>query len=140
MSAKGIGITVMPETNNPLTYSDHFTIFADLLGFEAAIAISDDTLRLSILKLLTDLSALKSDFTLTATPIPDQTGKHFVIRPAVSTFSDHIVISYPLERVYAELGEQTAPLVLLNQSQTLLAAIAGQALRLGFLFRGAATI
>ena len=88
-----------------------------------------------------DLSALRSDFSLTTTPnpVPNQ-GTQVVIRPAVSTFSDHIVISFPLEHVYAEFGEQTAAFILLHQSSTLLGAIAGQALRLGFLFRGGATI
>jgi hypothetical protein len=44
----------MPDLKPP-SYTEHFTIFADLLGFEEAIGTADDSLRLSILKLLTDL-------------------------------------------------------------------------------------
>jgi hypothetical protein len=110
-----------------------------LLGFEEAIGTADDSLRLSILKLLTDLAALRADFFISSTPI-ETGGIQHVIRPAISTFSDHIVISYDLERVYADIGENIAKFVLLNQAQSLLSAIAGQALRLGLLFRGGATI
>jgi hypothetical protein len=48
---------------------EHLTIFADLLGFEEAIGTADDSLRLSILKLLTDLAALRADFFISSTPI-----------------------------------------------------------------------
>jgi hypothetical protein len=128
----------MPDLKPP-SYTEHLTIFADLLGFEEAIGTADDSLRLSILKLLTDLAALRADFFISSTPI-ETGGIQHVIRPAISTFSDHIVISYDLERVYADIGENIAKFVLLNQAQSLLSAIAGQALRLGFLFRGGATI
>ena len=46
----------MPDLKPP-SYTEHLTIFADLVGFEEAIGTADDSLRLSILKLLTDLAA-----------------------------------------------------------------------------------
>jgi hypothetical protein len=79
----------MPDLKPP-SYTEHLTIFADLLGFEEAIGTADDSLRLSILKLLTDLAALRADFFISSTPI-ETGGIQHVIRPAISTFSDHIV-------------------------------------------------
>ena len=90
----------MPDLKPP-SYTEHLTIFADLLGFEEAIGTADDSLRLSILKLLTDLAAPRADFFISSTPI-ETGGIQHVIRPAIRTFSDHIVISYDLERVYAD--------------------------------------
>ena len=51
----------MPDLKPP-SYTEHLTIFADLVGFEEAIGTADDSLRLSILKLLTDLSGAESRF------------------------------------------------------------------------------
>jgi len=57
----------MPDLKPP-SYTEHLTIFADLLGFEEeAIGTADDSLRLSILKLLTDLAALRADFFISST-------------------------------------------------------------------------
>lgn len=58
----------MPDLKPP-SYTEHFTIFADLLGFEEAIGTADDSLRLSILKLLTDLAALRADFFISSTQV-----------------------------------------------------------------------
>ena len=59
-------------------------------------------------------------------------------RPEVSTFSDNIVISYPLASMTKELSPHSVPIFVL--SQTLLSILASQALRLGFLLRGGAAI
>ena len=58
----------MPDLKPPW-YAEHLTIFADLLSFEEAIGTADDSLRLWILKLLTDLAALRADFFISSTPI-----------------------------------------------------------------------
>ncbi len=58
----------MPDLKPP-SYTEHLTIFADLLGFEEAIGTADDSLRLSILKLLTDLAALRADFFISSTQV-----------------------------------------------------------------------
>jgi hypothetical protein len=58
----------MPDLKPP-SHAEYLTIFADLLGFEEAIGTADDSLRLSILKLLTDLAVLRADFFISSTPI-----------------------------------------------------------------------
>ena len=103
----GIDLERGAEIPQPFMYTEHFTIFADLLGFQNAIGTADDGARLlSILSLLKNLSALQSDFCLTATPSPNNNGKQVLIKPAINTFSDHIVISYSLDHVYTEFGER----------------------------------
>lgn len=69
-------------------------------------------------------------------------GKRSTIKPAISTFSDHILISFPLEAVRAELGpeEHMAAFAIMHQFARLLTRIAAAALRIGFLVRGGATI
>lgn len=63
------------------------------------------------------------------------------MRPAVSTFSDHIVVSYPLQPLYdAGSDEQFTAYTVLYHFSKLLASIAAAALRIGFLVRGGATI
>ena len=73
---------------------------------------------------------------------PEQTGTITYIKPAVSTFSDHIVISFPLEQISASTGfdEQRTALSVLHNFNRLLTRIASAALGIGFLIRGGATI
>ena len=49
-------------------YTDHFVIFADLLGFGEAMAGLNAERRLRTLNLLTSLAALRGNFSLTAIP------------------------------------------------------------------------
>lgn len=100
---------------------------------------SDETGRLEILNLLTMLSSLKGDFAVDITPQP-QGAQNIKIKPAITTFSDHIVISYQLGSICQKLGESIAATIVLGHAQTLLGMLAARALRLGFLFRGGATI
>ena len=121
-------------------YEEQFTAFLDFLGFREVSAQTDDTTRLRVLNLLLALSALRGEFDVQSTV--QETGKSTSIKPAISTFSDHIVISYPLQPIYADTGfsEQVAGIVILQQFGNLITSIAAAALRIGFLVRGAATI
>lgn len=72
-------------------YQEQFVGFIDFLGFNEASTGTDDKTRLRILGLLLGLSALRGEFDLTST-VQENT-RTSQIKPAVSTFSDHIVIS-----------------------------------------------
>jgi hypothetical protein len=134
---------VPEERHAAPAYEEQFTAFIDFLGFSEVSKQADDTTRLKVLELLLSLSALRSEFAVQSEPIPGGGTRHQV-RPAVSTFSDHIVISFSLERVARDLRQPTdhgvIALVVLNTFGRLLRSIAGAALRLGFLIRGGATI
>jgi hypothetical protein len=51
-------------------------------------------LQASVLALLTNIAALRSDFV--STTIKQENGTTHNVRPSISTFSDHIVTSYSL--------------------------------------------
>jgi hypothetical protein len=121
-------------------YEEQFTAFLDFLGFSEVSSTTDDTTRLKVLDLLLSLSALRGEFAVQSTA--QESSKTSYIKPAISTFSDHIVISYPLQPVSDEMesNEHLAAFVIMNQFVRLLTSIAAAALRIGFLVRGGATI
>lgn len=124
-------------------YEEQFTAFIDFLGFSEVSKETDDTSRLKVLNLLLSLSALRSEFAIQSAPIESGGTSHRII-PAISTFSDHIVISYPLERIARDVGpssnDRAVAFFILSGFSRLLRSIAAAALRLGFLIRGGATI
>ena len=87
-------------------YEDQFTAFIDFLGFSEISKNTDDATRLKVLDLLQSVSALRGEFNPESTT--HETGAHSFQRPAISTFSDHIVISYPLQPVC--IGTHHCPL------------------------------
>src|ERR1700738_1138670 len=121
-------------------YEEQFTAFVDFLGFSEVSSRTADTTRQKILDLLLALSALRGEFDVQSAV--NETGKTTTIKPAISTFSDHIVISFPLEPIYKDAGfdEHIGAFIILNQFNSLLSRLAAAALRIGFLIRGGATI
>jgi hypothetical protein len=121
-------------------YEEQFTAFVDLLGFSEVSTRTDDATRMNVLNLLQSLSALQGEFDVQSAP--QESGKISRITPAISTFSDHIVISYPRQPIYGEMGsgEHFTALVIMTQFGHLLTRIAAAALGIGFLVRGGATI
>jgi len=121
-------------------YEVHFTAFVDFLGFSEASAELDDQTRLAVLELLKALASLRSEFSAETIELPNGAST-YKINPAVSTFSDNIVISYPLQSVSSRFGnERLTKLTILYQFHRLLSTIACDAVRIGFLIRGGATI
>jgi hypothetical protein len=129
----------MPSTLEP-KYEEQFTAFVDFLGFSEVSSGTDDATRLKVLKLLQALSALRGEFDVQSTI--QETGKTSHIKPAISTFSDHIVISYPLQPISSETesDEHLTAFIIVTQFMELFTRIAAAALRIGFLVRGGATI
>lgn len=119
-------------------YEDQFTAFIDFLGFSEISTRTDDATRLRVLELLVSLSALRGEFDVQSTV--QESGKTSQIRPAVSSFSDHIVFSFPLQPLFTELGEVGTAFFIMHTFALHLATIAAAALRIGFLVRGGATI
>jgi hypothetical protein len=126
-------------------YEDHFTAFVDFLGFREVSGSVDDGRRLKILELLRSLAALRAEFDFQQSP-QESGGTQLRITPSVSTFSDHIVVSWPLDALGKSDGKpdgldaSAVAFFLSSNLARLLSSIAAAALRLGFLVRGGATI
>lgn len=119
---------------------EQFVAYIDLLGFSASSVSADSQSTKSVLKLLQSLATLKKEFKVEIQKQPN--GKTIDLVPAISTFSDHIVISYPLEETQAKINEKESIsiIVILSNFHDLLVNIAAASLRSGFLTRGGATI
>jgi hypothetical protein len=79
-----------------MKYEETLTAFVDFLGFSEASRELNEAARLQVLQLLLSLVSLRSEFSAVSTPKPDGSTS-YSIRPAISTFSDHVIISYGLE-------------------------------------------
>lgn len=123
-----------------MEYEETFTAFVDFLGFSEISRELDEPARLKVLELLRTLVDLRSEFSASATQRQDGSTQYY-IRPAISTFSDHIVISFGMKTL-RETVTDTSPIwfLVLPQFTQLMSIVASQALRLGFLIRGGATI
>jgi hypothetical protein len=129
----------MQLTTEP-KHEEQFTAFIDFLGFSEVSKDTDNSTRLKILDLLLSLSELRGEFDVQSTA--QETGKMHQYRPVISTFSDHIVFSCPLEPISTVTGhdEHGTAVVVMLMFNRLLTRIAAAALRIGFLLRGGATI
>jgi hypothetical protein len=124
-----------------MRYEESFVVYLDFLGFSEASRELNDSDRQRVLGLLTTLAGLRSDFWAAITEQKDG-NTTFSIRPAISTFSDHIIISYGLESLRESTRTETTEvsIAVLSQVRNLAAFVAAAALRIGFLVRGAATV
>jgi hypothetical protein len=121
-------------------YEEQFTAFIDFLGFEEFSKKADDGTRARVLDLLVTLAGLRGEFNFESKA--HESGISTSGRPAISTFSDHIVISYPLQPMTIEgkFDEDMVAVSIFNHFTWLVTTIAAEALRIGFLIRGGATI
>jgi hypothetical protein len=121
-------------------YEEQFTVFVDFLGFREASSELDEATRTKVLELLKGLATLRSEFSAQTIVLPRGV-KAQNVNPATSTFSDHIVFSFPLQSTQSYLGdERMSAFIILHGFQHLLAVVAAEALQIGFLIRGGATI
>jgi hypothetical protein len=118
---------------------EHIILYIDFLGSKAAIRDWKEEQLEAFATLLHNIAALRSEFaSLTETHV--EGGTRSVMTPAVSTFSDHIVISYPTEHLRRFGGESSLSLMGLFPAQTLAAQIAAKAMSFGLLIRGGVTV
>jgi hypothetical protein len=118
--------------------NEHLVVYMDLLGTREAIRTWDGKKLNSFTTLLHNLAQIRSEFDVTETPAEGGTTQ-VRVRPAVTTFSDHIIISYPMERVQHFAGGQGL-LMVLHMAELLVARVAVAATGLGLLVRGGATV
>ena len=121
-------------------FEEHFVAYIDFLGFSEASKNTDEAKKNQILDLLNSLSTLRGEFSIESDVV--ENGRRFNIRPAISSFSDHIVISYPIKAVAdgMEFKESVTAHFVMHEVNSLITRIAASALSLGILIRGGATI
>jgi hypothetical protein len=127
-------VVVGEETNMEAIYEDQITIFLDFLGFSEASVQLDESAQAKMLTLLTAISSMRSQFSDNSDP---NTGdaRAIRLRPTITTFSDHIVASYPMSRILTDDPQSKFELVLFDAT-LFTARIAAAALQFGFLIRG----
>ncbi|HEX4371251.1 MAG TPA: hypothetical protein VH019_07880 [Rhizomicrobium sp.] len=114
-------------------YEKHIVAFVDFLGFREAL--QQGGRADSILDLLTTISGFQGDYF--SQQIPVENGRSFNLRPAISAFSDNIVISYPLDQLannQIDLG------IVILFLQSLISYIAWNAFKARLLIRGGVAI
>jgi hypothetical protein len=82
---------------------NQIVLIIDLLGFTESTSCENSPLQGHVLSLLKHIASMRSDFDLNATVKADWGAAHDITL-AVSTFSDHIVISVPFDRIRSTEG------------------------------------
>jgi hypothetical protein len=78
----------------PSRLTEHDILFLDCLGFAAAAQNWDDQRMSHVIDLLEHVASAQSDFDIEGEPLNDGSFK-IKAKAAITTFSDHIVVSYP---------------------------------------------
>jgi hypothetical protein len=118
---------------------DRFVLFLDFLGFSEAATRWDTDRAQPLIDLLTYIAASQSPFSLDGSAQQDGSYK-IQVRPETTTFSDHIVTSYPLHLDEDERLRSLWLDILVQDAQRVVGGIALRALKLGLLIRGGITI
>lgn len=114
-------------------YQEHIVCFVDLLGFSEA-NYNNEVTKHKVLDLLMSLATSRGDFNINTKT--EKHGHSTTIRPAISTFSDHIVISYPVNSLKEHSIED---MMIISFLQKKIGLIANKAIPEGFLLRGGIT-
>ena len=112
-------------------FPEHIVAFVDMLGFANAVMSGEGATH--IVQLLRSLKEISGDFWIETKKMDDGSARSLV-RPAVTAFSDSIVISYPIQAGGIEIV--TAILFM----QKLIGFVAWNALEVGLLIRGGIAI
>ncbi len=113
-------------------------LFIDLLGFKVAVREND---RLEeLIELIKDFVSLQSNARTETFENKDHENPSFKMYPAITAFSDSLVISYPLPLPIPQIDTITSIRILVSHIQNYAAWIALSALRKGFLIRGGVAV
>jgi len=97
----------------------------------------DDSARQALQKLLSQFASARGPFQFKEEKL--EHGSSFRISPQITTFSDHIVISYRIGNDSSE-KEDRVIVTALGSATKLIAWLADEAMKQGFLIRGGATL
>jgi hypothetical protein len=121
---------------------EHEVLFLDFLGFATAVERWDDAQMEELIAVLADLANAQSNFDIEGQPQSDGSYK-ITSRAEITTFSDHIVVSYPRLPKPPEIADYLWEVVdngwagmVREQMQQIVAQFAMAALGVGMLVRG----
>ncbi len=120
------------------------TVFVDLLGTSDRALRGQPDGKSRLLALLKEIAAMRADFSMQGKSQEDGSFR-FRIAPAVSTFSDNVVLSftlaeYDLDGAEAEVLEKIYLDMVLRHTRALVGKLATSALKIGALVRGGMTL
>jgi hypothetical protein len=122
--------------------TNHEVLFLDFLGFAASVRNWDDEQMGRLIEILLAISDAQSTFDLRG-EIQSDGGYKISSRPEITTFSDHIVVSYPYITKPDEISEEIWPAIsdgwagmVREQMQKITAQVVFAALEIGLLVRG----
>lgn len=125
---------LVPMADSQSFLKDRLVFYLDLLGFKEA-ALADDT-RLGVIgDLLRQFAARQTPYSHQSYP-QEGGGTHHEFTPEVTTFSDHVVFSYPLDELATLGGKDGAILAGLAIGVNLVNFFALAALNVDLLLRG----
>ena len=119
-----------------LAHSRQLIFFVDLLGSSAVVSDSDHQRIVSLTEMLHDVSQAKRNFDITR--VETSRNKVTFAMPALSTFSDNVLISFNIDEMSSEMDSPINAAFWV--AQTLIGRLALDALQIGLLIRGGATL
>ncbi len=131
-------------TDDVSTFNDCFTLFLDFLGSSAAATTWPRERQYEFVDLLISIAQMQSDLQIDGDAQADG-GYKIVIRPNITTFSDHIVVSYPgipkehCGEFYSPALDELWSGIVLQEFVRVLSHVAEHGLRMGLLVRGGFT-
>jgi hypothetical protein len=117
-------------------HSQQLVFFVDLLGSKAVVSDSDHQRVKSLTEMLHDISRTKRNFDITKFEALRK--KIAFAMPAISTFSDNVLISFKIDEMSSEMDSPIKEAFWV--AQTLIGRLALDALQIGMLIRGGATL
>ena len=106
---------------------EHLIFFIDLLGFREVVKTEDQEKLVKVTKMLQDFASWRSESALI--PVTDVLGaSRHITTPTITTFSDHIVMSYPMDHLLKS-SWNCDPGIGLMAAQPYIARLASMAVR-----------
>ena len=126
----------LPKTTEEWpVFSKRLVVFLDFLGFSDAVRKSEQGRLARTLTLLTDISSLQRPASIDGVAQEDESYK-ITLQPEITTFSDNLVLSYPLDVGNEEPVGQLLLDFIVRDSQRYVSFVSYRALQEEFLIRG----
>jgi hypothetical protein len=119
-------------------FTNHVVLYLDFLGVSEAASTWKEDRASSLIDLLKVIAASRTPFDIEGTSLPDG-GFKFKVTPETSTFSDHVVATWPVVDDWP-LAIELLMDMYLKLSQDKVSEIASAALEIGLLVRGGLTM
>lgn len=121
---------------------EHLVFFIDFLGFKNAVSTWEKGKMQSLITLVRNIRAQQTNFERRELTV-EEGGNATGVNPAITAFSDSVVVSYPikdLEKLSPRVDLISGLFLGLKMTQQWIGSLAVAAMKLGFLIRGGAAV